>query len=216
LFHVDLHGKLAVVVDLELGHGVKVEFEAFEYEEHDVGHALDAAPLQRVDFLLALLTVIGVVTLQHLSLHERLETLLDRVLVLYLQTYRHERLFSLRIMRAALANEFISQHSLEKILDDFLFFFAFDKILDSIHGHIEEFIDIFLDHGIDGTAVDVLESSAEVFGVKILTLDLHEPAEYHLELMQNVLLSRLLAEVAVFNFHDRLFEGRDHEKLLHD
>jgi hypothetical protein len=34
--------------------------------------------------------------------------------------------------------------------------------------------------------------------------------------MQNVLLSWLFAEVAVFNFHDRLLEGRNHEQLLHD
>ncbi len=77
LSHVDLHGELAIVVDFELGHGVEVEFESFEDKEKDVGHALDAAPLESIDLLLALLTVIGVVALEHLSLDEGLEALLD-------------------------------------------------------------------------------------------------------------------------------------------
>jgi hypothetical protein len=52
-------------------------------------------------------------------------------------------------VRAALANELVSKDTLIEVLDYFLLFLPFNKCLNSINGHIEEFIDILLDHGIN-------------------------------------------------------------------
>jgi hypothetical protein len=73
--HVEHVRELAVVVELDLPHGVEVELEALEMQDHRVRELLDAGPLQSVDVLLARLAEVRVVALQHITSHIQLQRL---------------------------------------------------------------------------------------------------------------------------------------------
>ena len=60
---VELKGEFAEVVQFALLHGIEVEFEPFEHENQVFGQLLQALPFERVDLLVTLLTVVGVVAL---------------------------------------------------------------------------------------------------------------------------------------------------------
>jgi hypothetical protein len=199
LLHVDLHGELAVVVDLELRHGIEIELETLKDHKERIWHAFDAAPLQGIDLLLTLFTEVGIVTLKHLPLDKGLETLLDGVLVLNLEIDSHKGLLALRVVRATLADELVSKDALVEVLDDLLLLLPSDKVLHTVDGHVKELVNVLLDHRVNGRAVDVLEGSAEFLGIEVLSLDLHEAAEYHLDLMKDVFFVRLFPEVGIFH-----------------
>jgi hypothetical protein len=95
------------------------------------------------------------------------------VLVLHLQADCHEGLLSLGVVGATLANELVCKNALIQVLDHFLFLLSLHEGFNPINGHVEEFIDILLDHGINGRAINVLESHAELLGIEVLSLDLH-------------------------------------------
>lgn len=108
LLHIDLHGELTIIIDFKLSHGVEVELKTFENHEEGVWHPLNAASLQSVYFLLTLLTVISIIALEHLTFNKGFKRFLNRMLIFHLKINCHKSLFSLRIVRTALANEFIS------------------------------------------------------------------------------------------------------------
>jgi hypothetical protein len=62
---------------------------------------------------------------------------------------------------------------LEEILDYFVFLLALNKILNSVHSHVKELINIFLNHGINGLSIDILESAAELLWIVVLLLHFH-------------------------------------------
>ena len=146
--HVQVRREAAIVIHLVLLHRVKIELEALQLQEEHVRQALDRAPLQRVALHLALLTEVGIISLEHLALDERLEALQDRLLVLDLQWDGHERFFALAIVRAALADEFVGEDAVEEVLHDFLLLGALDQVFDPIDQHVKELVDISLNHWI--------------------------------------------------------------------
>jgi len=112
-------------------------------------------------------------------------------------------------VRAALADELVCKHTLEQVLDDSVLFLSLDQVLYAVHGHVEELVDVLLDHGVERGPVDVFEGKAEALWIEVLLLYLHEAAENSLQLVQHVLLRRLLARI--LDFEDGLPERGNHE-----
>jgi hypothetical protein len=73
--HIEIHWEFTVIVNFNFLKGVEVKLKSFEDQEQSVGHSLDRASLESAHFLLALLTVVGVVSLKHFSLDVELQTL---------------------------------------------------------------------------------------------------------------------------------------------
>ena len=90
------------------------------------------------------------------------------MLVFDLNLHCKEWFFSLTVVRTSLANELISEYSLEKILDDFLFIFAFNEILNFVNHHGKEFFHISLNHRVDWLTINVFESTAELLRIVVL------------------------------------------------
>ena len=119
-------------------------------------------------------------------------------------------------MGAALANKLVRENSLEKVLDHYLLPLALNESFNLVNGHLEELVNIHLDIGINGGAIDVLESHAELLWIEILSLGLHQATEDHLKLLDHIFLVRHLPVFGILDFQDGFSESRDHEKLLHD
>ena len=76
-------------------------------------------------------------------------------------------------MRTTLADELVCVDSVEEVLHDLLLFRSLNKVLDPVDQHVEEFIDVFLDHRVNWRSVDVFKRHAKLFGVEILLFVLH-------------------------------------------
>jgi len=74
---VKFHWELTVVVNLDSYHFVKVKIESLQGNNKVSWQLFYADSLQSVDFLVTLFTVIGILSLKHISLDKGRETLLD-------------------------------------------------------------------------------------------------------------------------------------------
>ena len=119
-------------------------------------------------------------------------------------------------MRTSFADELICEDSIEQVLHYFLFFGAFDKVFNPVDEHIEELIDISLNHRVYRLSIYVLKRKAELLGVEVLLLDFLKCAKDSLDLVQDVGCFSLCDRLLVFDFEHGFAERSDHEKLLHD
>lgn len=119
-------------------------------------------------------------------------------------------------MRTILTNELISKHTLEQVRHLFLLRSAFNEALNTIHEHIEEFVNVLLNIQINGTSIIILESSAEFLGIEVLLLYLHEAAKNAFDLMKHIFLGRFFICFLILDLYDKLPECGNHKQILHD
>jgi len=95
-------------------------------------------------------------------------------------------LLSLTVMGAPFADELICEDTIEQVLHYFLFFGAFDQVLDPVDEHIEELVDISLNHRVNRLSIDVLKRKAELLRVEVLLLDFLKCAKDSLDLVEDI------------------------------
>ena len=86
--------KLAIGVELELFHGLKVKLETLESEYEHLWECLQTHSFYCLHLTITFLAEIGILTLQHFSLYELPKGFLQIFLVLDLQSNAQERLDS--------------------------------------------------------------------------------------------------------------------------
>ncbi len=135
--HVQLARKLKVVVELERAVRLPVVVEALQLNAQVLGQLLDARALYSRPLLIALLTVVRVLPVQQLVLHE-LEHALLQVARLDWQIQAQELLLALVAVRAVLADELVGEGALEEALEDGLLVDLLQVLVDLVrHGNEE-------------------------------------------------------------------------------
>lgn len=74
-----------------------------------IGKFLEAHPLDSIDLLLTLLTVVGIIAFQQVTLNHRLKTLLDILFVLDGERERKEGFLTFGVVGARLTNNLIGE-----------------------------------------------------------------------------------------------------------
>mmetsp|Transcript_4486 Transcript_4486/g.6708 ORF Transcript_4486/g.6708 Transcript_4486/m.6708 type:complete len:308 (+) Transcript_4486:2808-3731(+) len=156
------------------------------------------------------------VVIDDVSLDERLQALLDGLLVLDRQRNGEELLQPVVLVRAALADHFVAELAAKVTLDGLLERSAPDRCFESVKEHGVELVDIHLLVNVGWLAVPVLERVAETLGVDVLLLGLEQPHEQLLELVEHVLF---WLQVFVVRVIDRQYcppKSGHHVKLLEE
>ena len=86
--HVQRVRELIEVVDFNSHHRVKIELEALQRGDQVARQCLDTGALERIHLLIALLTLVLVVSIKHVARYESLEPLNDRLFVFDRDTNR--------------------------------------------------------------------------------------------------------------------------------
>mmetsp|Transcript_7892 Transcript_7892/g.24360 ORF Transcript_7892/g.24360 Transcript_7892/m.24360 type:complete len:407 (+) Transcript_7892:1440-2660(+) len=212
--HADGGRELAVGVELLVAHRVKVEVEALQMKEERGRQLGQAGALERVAFLVALLAVVGVVALQPVALHVRLERLLQRVLALHLDGDGVERFHALAAVRATLADQLTDQLALPDVLHQVLLRGALERALHLVAQVVEELVHVHLHCGVGGSTLRVLVGLAEGRRIVVLLLALLQVAEHQLHLVHEIVGQLLAALLAVLQREDAAPEAGHHEQLL--
>ena len=131
---------------------------------------LNASSLECVNFLIALFTEVSIISFEHFTLYESVKTLLNRFLILNRDAEGKEIFLSLVFMRAALADHLTCKLSSKMLLDCMLLRRSFDSSFNSIHEHVEEFLNVHLFKDVSSISLPVLESVAETFRTHVLLL----------------------------------------------
>jgi hypothetical protein len=97
-----------VVVKLRPLHSLKVKVKTFECHEHVPRQLLDAGAFESIYFLVALLTLVLIVAVKHVSLDERLHTFMHVLLILYSDADCQHGFRATRLVRAVLADHLVS------------------------------------------------------------------------------------------------------------
>ena len=82
----------------------------------------------------------------------------------------------------------------------FLFFGAFDECFYPVGKHAKELRHVFLDQQVDWAAINIFESSTELFRIKVLLFNFHQPSENALHLIESVFFIWLLILISVLHF----------------
>mmetsp|Transcript_12009 Transcript_12009/g.48366 ORF Transcript_12009/g.48366 Transcript_12009/m.48366 type:complete len:323 (-) Transcript_12009:4031-4999(-) len=215
--HLKVHGKLEIVVELQLAHGVKVKLEALEVHNQRAWQRLYAAPHQRRDLAVALLAEVRVVALQHLALDVLLQRLLDVGPVLDVEADGVVGLVTLRDILALLADELRAHLAAPRALQQLLLRCALQVLLHFVAEHVEELVGVHLHEDVRRVAVVVLDGLTEVRRVVALLPRLLQEREQPLDLVGHIVCPRVLLSVGRHvEAQDGAPEVRHHEQLLHE
>lgn len=150
---------------------------------------LNGHPFHGVDLLTTLITEVGILTLQHISLYYRLQTLHDSFFVLDGQRDHKEGFLTFRFMLAFIfPYDFIHHETSKVILHERLRSTILEVLLQSIHEEVEEFIHIHLLEDVGGLSLEVLEGVAELLRNEVLLLGVLQGRHHALQLVEHVLL----------------------------
>ncbi len=156
LLQIQFCGELQEIIQFIIRHCLVIHLKSLEHEDEMIRETLNADTLKGINLLIAFLAEIGIVTIHHLASDELLEGFIDVLLVLNLKGYRKEGFLTLVVMRTSLADQFITQDTSKVFLNESLLLCALRSGLQSIHQHVEEFIDILLLEDIQRVTIPVL------------------------------------------------------------
>jgi hypothetical protein len=199
LRYIDLFLELIEIVELNSHHSVEIKLKSLESHNHVAREILQASTLQSIDFLFTLLTHVLVRRLQHVSLHESIETFIEVLLVHHRHANVEESFLANVLMWASLADDLICECTAKVVLDCLFLRCAFDCVLETVHEHVEVLLDVHLLYDADWFAFPILEGVAVSFGVDIHLFRKKQSCKEALPLEEHVVLVRVLIVIRVFN-----------------
>jgi hypothetical protein len=184
---VEVYWEFVVVVELDLLHDVEVVLEPAQADYQCGRQVLEADPAPGPDLLLAPLAEIGIVSVQDFTLNQVLESLLQGPLALDRHRHSQEGLFPRRGV-LPLADQLVAQQASEILFYYVCCLGSFHALLASVEQRVQEFVYVHLHPYVDHVALNVLENLAELEGVLVGFLAVHQRKKDFLELEEAVLL----------------------------
>lgn len=214
--HVDAERELEVVVELDLAVVDVVVVEALQVEDERVAELFDAAALVRIHLAAVLIAVVGVVALQLVALHPRIECLFERGLVLNVERNGKEFFFALGIIGPVLVGglDLVGEGATELVIEQLAVCGVFELRFESLTEQIEELVHVVLFAHIGRSAVEVFVALAEIgriCGHLLRLLQLHEEV---LQLIEHIVLERCAVQLCFTHAQQGLAQCTHHVELL--